>query len=79
MENQQPNETLDQVRMRNIEENQNRLMQGQEQLVQNMMVMMACMMNHEKRENNATRREDINFNVNVKSFTDTLDPEKYQE
>ena len=54
-------------------------MQGQEQLVQNMMTMMARMMNHENRENNGPRREDRNFKVDVESFDGTLDPEKYQE
>ena len=39
------NETIDQTRMRNIEENHNRLMHGQEQLAQSMMTMMARMMN----------------------------------
>ena len=76
-ENQPPNETLDQLRMRNIEENQNRLMQGQKQLVQSMMAMMARMVNHEIRENDAPRREDRNYKVGVESFDGTLDPKKY--
>ena len=79
MENQQPNKTLDQIRMRNIEENKNRLMQGQEELVQNMMAMMTRMINLENSENNAPRREDQNIKVDAESFDGTLDPEKYQE
>ena len=54
-------------------------MQGQEELVQNMMAMMTRMINLENSENNAPRREDQNIKVDAESFDGTLDPEKYQE